>query len=215
MAIYVHLIARDFPKTFDTVRHSTLLSKIAKLQIDDQLYNWLVDFFCNRQHLTKHNQEKSAILSINFSVVQGTGMGLVMYIVNASDLHPTCPLNIMLKYADDTYLIVPSVNSYLLHSKIQHICDWAESNNLKLNVSKSTKIIFTSPHFKETKLLLPPPTPTITRLNRLTVLGVVVSSTFKFTEHVEVLLNKVSKTMFALRTLRAHGMADFFTPRCH
>ena len=108
----------------------------------------------------------------------------VMYIVNASDLHPTCPLNIMLKYADDTYLIVPSVNSHLLHSKIQHICDWAESNNLKLNVSKSTEIIFTSPHFKETKLPLPPPTPSITRLNRLTVLGVVVSSTFKFTEHV-------------------------------
>jgi len=136
-------------------------------------------------------------------------MGPVMYIVNASDLHPTCPLNIMLKYADDTYVIVPSVNSHLLHSEIQHICDWAESNNLKLNVSKSTEIIFTSPHFKETKLPFPPPTPTITRLNRLTVLGVVVSSTFKFTEHVEFLLNKVSKTMFALRTLRAHGMADF------
>ena len=170
MAIYVHLIARDFPKTFDTVRHSTLLSKIAKLQIDDQLYNWLVDFFSNRQHLTKHNQEKSAILSINFSVVQGTGMGLVMYIVNASDLHPTCPLNIMLKYADDTYVIVPSVNSHLLHSEIQHICNWAESNNLKLtgNVSKSTEIIFTSPHFKETKLPLPPLTRTITRLNHCT-----------------------------------------------
>ena len=31
MAIYVHLIVRDFPKTFDTVRHSTLLSQIADL----------------------------------------------------------------------------------------------------------------------------------------------------------------------------------------
>jgi len=41
---YVHLIALDFSKAFDTVRHSTLLSKIADLQIDDQLYNWLVDF---------------------------------------------------------------------------------------------------------------------------------------------------------------------------
>ena len=55
---YVHLIALDFSKAFDTVRHSTLLSKIADLQIDDQiLYNWLVDFFANRQHLTKHNQD--------------------------------------------------------------------------------------------------------------------------------------------------------------
>ena len=120
---YVHLIALDFSKAFDTVRHSTLLSKIADLQIDDQLYNWFVDFFSNRQHLTKHNQEKSAILSVNSSVVQGSGLGPVMYIVNTSDLRPTCSLNIMLKYADDTYLIVPSVNSHLLHSEIQHICD--------------------------------------------------------------------------------------------
>ena len=78
---YVHLIALDFSKAFDTVRYSTLLSKIADLQIDDQLYNWLVDFFSNRQHLTKHNQEASAILSINSSVVQRSGMGPVMYIV--------------------------------------------------------------------------------------------------------------------------------------
>jgi len=85
---------------------------------------------------------------------------------------------------NDTYLIVPSVNSHLLLGEIQHICDWVESNNLKLSVSKSTETIFTSPHFKETKLPLPPPTPTITGLNRLTVLGVVVSYTFKFTEHV-------------------------------
>ena len=118
-----------------------------RFQVQDRiiiiiLYNWLVDFFSNCQHLTKQNQEKSAILSINSSVVQGSGMGPVMYIVNASDLHPTCSpalpssfcnfgelcadadeklffflcvtihimfcINyIMLKYADDTYLIVP------------------------------------------------------------------------------------------------------------
>jgi len=206
---YVHLIALDFSKAFDTVRHSSLLSKVAGLQIDDQLYNWLVDFFSNRQHLTKHNQEISASLSINSSVIQGSGMGPVMYIINASDLHPICPLNIILKYADDTYLIVPSVNSHLIHSEMQHIGFWAESNNLKLNVSKSAEIIFTSPHYKESKLPIPPPIPTITRLDRITVLGVVLNSTFKFSEHVEFLLSKVSKTMFALRTLRAHGMADF------
>ena len=79
---YVHLIALDFSKAFDTVRYSTLLSKIADLQIDDQiLYNWLIDFFSNRQHLTKHNQEESVILSINSSVVQRSSMGPVMYII--------------------------------------------------------------------------------------------------------------------------------------
>ena len=85
---------------------------------------------------------------------------------------------------------------------------WAESKNLKVNVSKSAEIIFTSPHYYESKPPPFPPIPPVTRLDRLTVLGVVLSSTFKFTEHVEFLLSKVSKTMFALRTLRAHGMSD-------
>ena len=35
---------------------------------------------------------------------------------------------------NDTYLIVPSVNSHLLLGEIQHICDWVESNNLKLSI---------------------------------------------------------------------------------
>jgi len=43
---YVHLIALDFSKAFDTVRHSTLLHKTADLCIDDQLYNWIVHFLC-------------------------------------------------------------------------------------------------------------------------------------------------------------------------
>ena len=40
---YVHLIAFDMSKAFDTVRHFTLLEKIAALPIDDRVDNgWLI-----------------------------------------------------------------------------------------------------------------------------------------------------------------------------
>jgi len=42
---YVIIIALDFSKAFDTVRHSALFDKFADLEIPDNVYNWLVEFF--------------------------------------------------------------------------------------------------------------------------------------------------------------------------
>ena len=74
---YVHLIALDFSKAFDTVRHSTLLQKTADLCIDDQLYNWIAHFLSDRQHLVNHNGENTASLTINSSIILGSGIGPV------------------------------------------------------------------------------------------------------------------------------------------
>ena len=68
-----------------------------------------------------------------------TATGPGFFDANASDLHPCCPDNRLNKYADDFYLIVPSINSHLLREEIDHIAGWAEYNNLLLNASKSRK----------------------------------------------------------------------------
>jgi len=49
---YVLVISLDFSKAFDTVRHCTLLEKLAQLDIPDNAYNWLVDFFGGHSHCT-------------------------------------------------------------------------------------------------------------------------------------------------------------------
>jgi len=40
-----HVFAFDFSKAFDTVRHSTLMSKLATMRLPDSIYNWVRDFF--------------------------------------------------------------------------------------------------------------------------------------------------------------------------
>jgi len=45
---YVHVIALDFSKAFDSIRHSTLLKKCADLPISDNVYNWLVNYLEHR-----------------------------------------------------------------------------------------------------------------------------------------------------------------------
>ena len=37
-----------------TIRHSTLLNKMALLDIPDAAYNWLVDFFVGHGHCTRY-----------------------------------------------------------------------------------------------------------------------------------------------------------------
>ena len=41
---FVHIFSLDFTKAFDTVRHSTLMSKMSQLPISD-IYIWIKDFF--------------------------------------------------------------------------------------------------------------------------------------------------------------------------
>ena len=83
---YVIVIAIDYSKAFDTVRHSTLLAKMAQLDIPDCTYNWLVDFFNGHSHHTKYDEQTSTLKTISASIIQGSAIGPASYVVDASDL---------------------------------------------------------------------------------------------------------------------------------
>ena len=201
---YVHLIALDFSKAFDTVRHSTLMNKFSDLPLQDNIYNWIANFLTNRDHRTKFDGFVSARAGINASIVQGTTTGPGSFEVNASDLHPRHPENHLNKYADDCYLIVPSVNSHLVQEELDHVAEWADANNLKLNSTKSKEMIIRRP---KTKLSdLPQPITYIERVDSMNILGVTLRFDLSFHEHVDGLVRKSAQTMYALRLLRSQGL---------
>jgi len=69
------VLALDFSKAFDAVRHSTLVGNMARLALYDAIYNWMIDF--------------SAV--------------------------------ILDKFADDTDVIVPAVNSDTSTSELMNV----------------------------------------------------------------------------------------------
>src|SRR6185503_8200531 len=85
---YVHLVALDFSKAFDTVQHSYLAEQLAELPIPDNIYNWIIAFLNKRQHRTKFMGAISSAIEINASIVQGSGLGPVDFIVAISKLKP-------------------------------------------------------------------------------------------------------------------------------
>jgi len=100
----------DFLETFDTVRHSTLMDKMAQLALQDQLYNWIRDF--STGIATVRSSPVKCLHHDTASVIQGSSLGPVSYIVNAADLCCRLTDNAIMKFADDTCLIIPAANSH-------------------------------------------------------------------------------------------------------
>lgn len=204
---FVVIIALDFSKAFDTVRHSSLLNKYSQMDIPDHIYNWLVDYFHGHSHCTNYRGQTSALRDISASIIQGSAIGPASYVVTAADLCSVTPGNSLCKYADDTYIIIPEVNVRSRVAEIDNVEAWSRLNNLQLNRKKCVEIVFTS---SRTRHSSPPPPPLtdIARVSSLKILGVTVSSRLSVADHVQNVISSCAQTLHALRLLRAHGLCD-------
>jgi len=89
----------------------------------------------------------------------------------------------VLKYADDTYLIVLASNIQPRAVELQNAEQWASTDNLKLNRTKTNKIIIVASSRKS--LNSPPPNlAEIKRVASLNILGVTINNKLSVCEHV-------------------------------
>jgi len=205
---FVQIYALDFSKAFDTVRHSTLLEKLAMMSLPDEVYNWMKSFFDGHSHCTKYGGTMSTLVEILTSVIQGSAIGPASYVVNASDLRPVSAANVMLKFADDTYLLIPGNNCHTSQAELNHVETWAAANNLKLNQAKSLEMLVMAKPRRGQQTQPPPVHPSIRRVTSLVVLGIVMNNRLSADDHVTSTLARCSQSLYALRVLRIHGMSS-------
>ena len=203
---YVVVIALDFSKAFDTVRHSTFAEKLASLDMPDSVYNWVISHLTGHSHKTLLAGEESDFEYITASFIQGSGLGPASYSVAASDLHPVTEGNEIIKFADDTDLVIPARNIASREVEIQHVQSWAANNNLNLNCKKSYEIIFRKPRSRGTQDV--PELPGVTRVSTLKILGVTLTSNFSMADHVSDVIASSGQSLYALRILRANGINE-------
>ena len=202
----MRLIALDFSKAFDTLRHCTVISKLSLFPLPDHVYNWFVNYFKDHTHTTSFYVKVSQSASINASVFQRSAVGHAMFVVNGSDLKPITPDNYIDKYADDTYLIVPSGNEESCTSELTNIESWAQANNLTLNKKKSFEmIIFPT----ERQRSAHPPValiPNINRVDSLKSFGVIIGKNLSMKEHIDAITASAAQSLYAIKLLRSHGL---------
>ena len=182
------------------------MNKLASLPLIDSVYNWIVDNLNSRLHCTKVGGQLSTPLPINASVVQGSPLGPTNFVITASDLKCTVDGNKLYKYADDTYLIVPEINTSSINTELHSIDQWATSNNLYLNYNKSCEMIV-SRKVKANKFKLPESIVGIKRVETLKILGVTIDCHLSLVKHIDNLVHISGQNLYALKTLRFHGLS--------
>ena len=127
--------------------------------------------------------------------------------VNASDLKTVHSGNELVKFADDTDLVVAASNVHTCIEELDNIKAWAERNNLKLNEPKSVEIVFRNPRSKTSSQINPPPTPMgIVRMKEIKTLGVTISDTFSVKTHENNIISSCGQALYAMKILKSQGL---------
>src|SRR5688572_13245440 len=83
-----------------------------------------------------------------------------------------------------------------------------------ITVSKSAELIVHPPRASlQTSPLLPPPQPEIPHVSRLTLLGVELDEHLCFKDHISKAVSKACHTLYALKTLKHHGLPQPSLPK--
>ena len=77
-------------------------------------------------HCTKYDGITSELADIVASIIQGSAIGPASFVITASHLQPMHTGNVLVKFADDTYVIVPVGNSDTSTIELNHVQTWAD-----------------------------------------------------------------------------------------
>lgn len=69
--------------------------------------------------------------------MQESDLGPVNFITAISILSQAFPANMLLRYADDGYLLIPSSDNVSVPVEVGHVSRWAADCNLKMNQTKT------------------------------------------------------------------------------
>ena len=124
--------------------------------------------------------------------------------LSAADLQPANACNRQMKYADDTYLVVPASAPYSVENELVRIKTWSMENNLQLNQAKSQEIILAARRKRPSQ---PDPVQGIKQVESLKVFGVHVCSNQAAYKHVTKTIATCLQSLYAIKILKSHGLA--------
>ena len=202
---FVRCLFVDVSKAFDSINHALLFEKLSKLPLQSNVLAWIMNFLSGRTQAVCHDGVMSDFIEISQSIVQGSGVGPVLFIIYASDLRTLSVQNVVIKFADDTTLISPACSDVDISQEFDHLYSWSLQNKLAVNISKTKELIFRRPRLS--LLVLPPKIPFIERVEVFKLLGVLFSSKNSMNEHVNFILSVVNQRFYLLAQLKKQGLS--------
>lgn len=203
---YVGVVFLDISKAFDTVNHQLLLSKLATLGLSPSTLSWFKSYLTNRCHVTHIADSYSSPGFPTSGVPQGSILGPTLFSIFINDLPSVLPSDSTVLFADDTTIFIISSEISTLQSSLQLCLElanlWLEKNGLKLNSSKTKSMLIHSRRKKiSNSLQLTVDGKSIEQVRCFKFLGVQVNDSLTWSDHIDMVCKKVSRSLNLLRRL--------------
>ena len=134
------IVYLDFEKAFDKVPHSKLIDKLKFFGIQGQILHWINKWISDRKQRVVLNGEFSEWIQVFSGVPQGSVLGPLLFIIFIDDIDIAAgDISILNKFADDTKLgqvMCSEEDKKKLQSSLDALCSWADTWDMKFNVSK-------------------------------------------------------------------------------
>jgi hypothetical protein len=135
----------DLKKAFDVCSHEILLKQLKKYGITGNAHNWFSSYLKDCIQCVDINGNISIPKTFNISVIQGSILGPVLFLLYINDLFSASSL-LSIMFADDTACLAKNRNlNELVNScndELTKLASWFRVNRMAVNVSKTKFIIF-------------------------------------------------------------------------
>ena len=199
------VILFDYRKAFDLIDHSILVDKLGRLDLPNNIINWIIDFLSDRSQRIKLSEGCfSEWEPVPSGVPQGTKLGPWLFLVLINDLEISTSNTQLWKYVDDTTTseIVAKGNESKSQLIANQVIQWSIDNRVQLNNDKCKELRISfarkSPEFNP--ILINGEELEIVQSAKL--LGVTISHNLLWNNHITEIVKKAAKRLYFLVQLK-------------
>jgi hypothetical protein len=196
----------DLQKAFDSIKHGILLAELDLIGFRGLTLSLFNSYLSGRFQFVEIERNRRKLHPISSRVPQGSVLGQLLYFIYINDI-------VNLKLAGNIYLFADDT-AYFLHGKdfqtlkqnlitdTETIMDYLSVNKLKLNVSKSKIMFFSSSNKNvEASTNINIKNQSIDIVSQVRYLGVILDNKLNWSPHISETCSKVAKISGVLRKL--------------